>query len=743
MRDERQWQLQKRSWIFFRDDIAKESNIISDSVDGNVFMLDCESARLSVWSEKWKTFIDVGVSSLLKEESIARRTGETVSSAEIRIFYKGMELEKRSVQRDAGIIEFIDIKKDLERAYINISRGSFTRKGSQFFEEKMYVGLLEAVRKVLKYLAKTAIHGKIADKPEENRENFSDKIIRILEEKCNELERLKKNPKKETNIAVAKLRNEIISLTVSVSVLAYYSARDEWNVTETMDKPVSQTDNAWLALVRKIDKKLKENEDELVLSELAEATKFFDIKVYGENHRKIVNDAKDSELRFKFRFTQIFLEENHWAVLQVRKDTFSRWNAYLIKLGNNQGKGSPEFQKVISFPHTSEDCEMLERWGQDLCNVVDLADDEEDSSQQFLMNWILKSIPTVAMFCNKEGNVRVNILASRIYPSIFLNENFKYLILDRMMETAHTDGIQRFSTITWQGNENFGCDQLPFNIYFIKRGYFAFGSCHKSIVPFEGALLKKWKEIIESPSDVEKKIISLIEFADIQSYLQPEDIGEDIGEKRYKPLRRRSELIWGVSAAAAEVVLTRIFEREFISRSNGLEELLKEMDNTKEAERQDLRHDMVRFGMLSSSDETPEDKVIELEKGIKENAAFDILCKAWIYLVLRRDQVFDIMNQVNKEYQKYTAISRNPQYQQKKEKIADYLMNRVPYKFSKERILQYLDTYEEELLALLHNMECQRVRQKMERLFSNNSYLFAGLFSEKQPRNTEERSDDE
>ncbi len=177
MQDERQWREEKRSWIFFRDKIAEEENIISDSVDGNVFMLDCESARLSIWSEKWKTFIDVGVSSLLKEESIARKTGETVSSVEIHIFYKGMELEKRSMQRDAGIIEFIDIKKDLERAYINISRGSFTRKGSRFFEEEMYPGLLEAVRRVLKYLAKTALLDDNFERKEGKKENFSDKSV--------------------------------------------------------------------------------------------------------------------------------------------------------------------------------------------------------------------------------------------------------------------------------------------------------------------------------------------------------------------------------------------------------------------------------------------------------------------------------------------------------------------------------------------------------------------------------------
>lgn len=724
MQNERQWREQKRSWIFFRDKIAEEQNIISDSVDGNVFMLDCESARLSIWSEKWKTFIDVGVSSLLKEESIARKTGETVSSAEIRIFYKGMELEKRSVQRDAGIIEFIDIKRDLERAYINISRGGFTRKGSRFFEEEMYPGLLEAVRKVLKYLAKTVIYDNISEKSEEKTENFSDKIVRIVNEKCDELLEQRRISGKKTNIQAARLRDEIISLTVSVSVLAYYSTRDEWNITETMDKPEFYRENAWLVLVSKIDKILKESRDESILSELAEMTKFFDIKVYNENHRRMANDVHDSRLKFKFRFTQIFLEENHWAVLQVRKDAFSRWNAYLILLGGNQKEENLEFQRVTSFPHTPADCEKLQKWGEDLCNAVDLVDDEGDSSQQFLMNWILKNIPTVAMFCNKDGNVRINILSRRIYPSIFLNDNFKYLILERMMEKAETDGIQRFSTITWQRNENFGCGQLPFNIYFVKRGYFAFGSCHKSIIPFEGDLLKKWKKIIEKPSEVEKKIIALIEFVDIQHYFQPENMEE--GDKILNMLYKQ---VMGFSATIAEMILIRIEEDEFKSKSDSLslEELLTEIDNIEANVRQDLCNNLVQYGIASSSDNTPEDEVMTLEKKIRENVAFDILCSTWIYLTHKADHVFDVMNQVMREYQQYTDIKINPLYQQKRDRIADYLLDRVPYKFNKEQILQYMNTYEEELLTLFHNMECRRVRQKMNKLFISNRYLVSRL----------------
>lgn len=724
MQSERQWREQKRSWIFFRDEIAKEQNIVSDSEDGNVFMLDCEFARLSIWSDKWKTFIDVGVSSLLKEEHKAQRYGGASSSAEVQIFYKGMELEKKSVQRDAGIIEFIDIKKDLERAYINISRGSFTRKGNQFFEEKMYPGLLDAVRKVLKYLAKTTICGNAEENTKVVMENFSDKIVRILKEKCDKLSMQKKISGKKTSTAAARLRDEIVSLTVSVSVLAFYSARDEWNVTETMDKPEYYKENAWLVLVNEIDKILRESKKDSVLNELAETTKFFDIKVYNENHIRTANTVNEADLKFKFRFTQIFSEENHWAVLQVRKDTFSRWNAYLILLDNSKERETM-FQRAITFPRTLEDCENLEKWGHDLCDVVNLVDDEKDSSQQFLMNWLLKSIPTVAMFCNKDGNVRVNVLSRRIYPSIFLNENFKYQILRRMMEKAETDGIQRFSTITWQRNENFGCKYLPFNIYFVKKGYFDFGSCRKSIIPFEGKLLVEWKKIIEKPSDIEKKIIELIEFADIQVHIQVENT-----ESNKVLLNQLNEM--GSYAAVAELVLMRIEEGDFKSKETdlSLEGLLTELNSMKDDVQQNLFNSMVRYGIISNFNNSVDDKVQELEKQIRENVVFDILCITWVYLTYKKEEMFNVMNQVMEEYRKHTDGILKPLYHQKRERIADYLLDKLPYQYSKEQLLQHINIYEEELLKLFHNMECERLRQKMDNLFSNNSYLVSRLIPE-------------
>ena len=77
-----------------------------------------------------------------------------------------------------------------------------------------------------------------------------------------------------------------------------------------------------------------------------------------------------------------------------------------------------------------------------------------------MLNWILKNVPTVALFSDSSGNSRLNVLSSSINPSIYMNKNFKYLIINRILEKARKETSKRFSTMTWQGMEYLSCPNL-------------------------------------------------------------------------------------------------------------------------------------------------------------------------------------------------------------------------------------------------------------------------------------------
>lgn len=688
----RPWREEKRSWIFYKDEIKENNNIINDSVDGNEFMLDCETARLSIWSQEWNSFVEVGVNNLLKKEKRELRGKKNISSTEVCVFYKGMHLDMRNVKKDAGILEVIDIKGDLPRNYINISRGNFTRDGERYFDEELYPGLLDVVQTVLQYLAY-----KTTEKPDKY---FANKIVYMVDEKCKEIREMRKQMGTQVSAELARLRDELISLTVSVSVLSYLAVRDEWNIVERMGENFSNYRVVWGNLITDIDDILSKPENKYVLNQLSKSTQFFNIKVYSEEHMEIVNDRANKNSQFKFRFTQIFLPKKHWAIFQTRKDSYSNWNAHLILLGD--GKESEEFDEIVSFPRETESNERLERWAKKLCDAKEFQDDNEDSSQQFLLNWMLKNIPTVGMFCDDRGNVRVNILASRIYPSVFLNNNFKYLILERMLEEVKENKIQRFSTIAWQHREIIGCHQLPFNIFFIKRGYLSSYSYFKTIIPFDGKLLNELVEKINNSSDIKQRMLYLMEQMDYQTCISKE---------------KNNESNWSVNEG--EIISDYLFEKIRQMRFNpkyNLHQLLTEQYEKLSGCRELYQDIYELYEMILSKTDSD---ISRLSVKIKNNELVEIICSAWIILGLRQEQIFAEVNEVQEAFNKY--IRNESSYNQKKEKIVDYLVDKGAYRFEREQIKHSVELYEQELLELFHRMECRKIMQSVERLFSTYS----------------------
>ena len=146
----RPWKDNGVSWIYFVDQIKDSDEFIYDEIDGNKFMFDCATGRLSIWSERWNAFADVGISSLLQCENGIKRKKIDEELQGVRIFYKGIELESRCIERNTELLECIDIKGELERSFINISRRGFTPEGERYFEEQLYPGLLEIVKRVFK-----------------------------------------------------------------------------------------------------------------------------------------------------------------------------------------------------------------------------------------------------------------------------------------------------------------------------------------------------------------------------------------------------------------------------------------------------------------------------------------------------------------------------------------------------------------------------------------------------------------
>ena len=156
--NERSWRHNRRAWIYYEKDIKDDQDIIFEEVGNNVFLFDCRSARLYIWDGKKHIFALFGVQNLLNEEQgISGDVNKKERNNGTRIFYKGMELETGREDADCELFEYIDIKCELGRKYINLSRRGFTEQGEQYFKLEIYPILINAVKTILKYIAKN--HG--------------------------------------------------------------------------------------------------------------------------------------------------------------------------------------------------------------------------------------------------------------------------------------------------------------------------------------------------------------------------------------------------------------------------------------------------------------------------------------------------------------------------------------------------------------------------------------------------------
>ena len=759
---ERPWRDDKRSWIFYQKMAQADEDLICMDIGESVFLLDCEKVRLSIWSKQWSTVLDVGVKGLLETENILKSGKSNGELKGTHIYYKGMELERRRVDRDTSLIDFIDIKKDLDRSYININRYGFTESGEQFFQEKLYPSLLTEIRDVLTYLEKTAEEGG------DNNKNFRDIICKAMRKRCEEIAKYRKDKRTEE---LEKEKRNIAAQVISASILAYYAVRDEWELSgKLLNTEARKTQ--WIGLIKEMGEILDEQKG--LLAELAEISSFFNINIYDRERKGYIsNGAKGRDNKQRYTIVDFFREENKWAVLQMRKDSYSNWRSCLVLLGDDDIKKF--YMQLEDFPFPESQEEKLESWGKDLFLIASNLDNTMVQDQQFFLNWLLMNIPTIALFANDDGNVRVNVLGSRIPPSVYMNKNFKWLILQRMVEVQQKESIQRFSVPVWQRRECMSCCKLPYSIYFIRRGYLYPYSLHRAIVPFDGNLLHQIREVCTGQTLTEgrKKIMDMLQAVDIRLFLQNlleeepkrnivspnhEDgrAGEEVGSsevgknpeevkgpnrteeqdvangaeqekaKESKNLAEyvRSKRIARLSGNILEFVFEIYSKKELETKDKqiGLDVVLEPENQNCVAERCKNAYMRILKYMYRFENSIPEDlpDSSSAESKFSADEDVDFLCMLWYNIINRQDQILDRIQGVRNAYEDYIKKNsadseKSNAYQKKRDKIYSFIKNTMKYNIPDEALEAEIKAWEEELLTLFHEWEVRDVRAQIEK----------------------------
>lgn len=493
-----------------------------EKTENAIALLDCRDGHLYYWDNRLCTFCLVNMVNFLALER--RRTENSDKHCEkkspnVRIYYKGILLEERELPGIGNeLLQCIDIKGKLERGYINLSRKGFTERGKEHFLQEIYAPLLESILKMLKVMNRK--HPKEVENSVRISLRNKVKVLRALtckmeQWKSGEEQIVGVTDQEEWIGRFAEKRNRLLVMfkenVISITMLSFFAQKDIFEpLVEIGGGSKGDKENCWAEVIEIVQQyyKRQKNTDE---NSGEQTEEFWDTKLdnsvlFHIEHRSqvdleegLIQEVGESGC---ITFPDIFSQKNQFMIVSKRENRSASWKQYLTPIWTSEmGKKTGIIQcleKYAIMESASAEKEEMEKRIQRMGkNALALADAYGKDSyggsgamnpgeymQQYFLKWLLRYIPTVALFTSEDGNMRVNIIHGKTFPSVFMDASMKKLILQRILEDAENYDIQRFSIPAWQGLENLSCKNLPYSHYFVKRGYMAEESYSKVIFPF-------------------------------------------------------------------------------------------------------------------------------------------------------------------------------------------------------------------------------------------------------------------
>ena len=557
--EKRKWTESGLSWIFYpnlikdveneKADKAQDVDILIEKNEKVIAMLDCRDGCFYLWEKELCILCTINMKNfLLMEQRKKESTDEHCerTSHGIVIYYKGILMDEIELP-DLGneMIASIDIKGKLPREYINLSRRGFTEKGKVYFHEKIYRKLLDSIYEALQNIdknqgnklismVKEAMDNKLQLMRRES-ENLKNLVENQTENKYNlsysaQSQNLIEVVENIENRLLTKMKENIVTLTM----LGFFAQKEDFvpQLSQIMEE---QNGKYWNEMIEVISKYAKEISDEFDSNSI-----LFHIEVYPkvfisrESGSSIIGN-----LSRVINFADIFLKNNQFMIISKRENTYAPWKQFLVPVWEKSDRESESFVEIYKEyiavgegERKKEIYNILQKMGKNALDVGsmydrDLSGNTQRNStgnylQQYFLKWMTRYIPTVAMFMSEDGNTRVNFIYGKSFSCIFVNNAYKKLVIRRVMEYANKYDMQRFSIPAWQNTEMINCNDLPYVLYFVKRGYASQEALNKVIFPLDKALLSEIQKMINSEEALGRKefLNKIFKFMDIRSYLK-------------------------------------------------------------------------------------------------------------------------------------------------------------------------------------------------------------------------------
>ena len=503
---------------------ADDQNLIIVDIKSGIGALDCEHAKLYIWNSELGVFARFGGGRMLSADSsvLRIRDAETQNKRKTQIYLKGILVDSHCMYQDSELLELIDIKGGkIGKAHIAINRNEFTKEGIDYIEQQIYPALIASAKEALVELNERENrieNSESKSKPEIT--PFYEKIMESIHRKTALCEYAGYRAKEKVERYKADLEETVLS-AIGLSYFIRVLGREKKMFCE---KTGQEDKCRWDTLLDQIVDFRWKNEGPIPVSlddgeSVVISSSVFDNYISTGMMHKMLAFSYQEVKRNGFKgpakqmdYASLLLEKNKVAVISMRNNEHSKWfHVPLLIEGNRfevfqRKTGTWEDEKVT--------LEELEKWADGILGRLPTAEHIQilqeaygiDSDIQYTLDYMIGNIPTIAVYANKIGNVRVNVLCAEQNCGIFFNKNMKRIILNKVNYLYKQYHAKRFVTNVWRSYECITLETVPSSVCTANGAFFAKHQTKKMLLPVLGENMQKllnlreqdfFKEIVE------------------------------------------------------------------------------------------------------------------------------------------------------------------------------------------------------------------------------------------------------
>lgn len=476
------------SWLYDRD---KKVHYQVYNIDGGLCAFDTQNVKIYLWISEMSCAVKIGARRILDCLSNAEN-----SSKNVKIYYKGIYVDEIRIYNDLGLIEYIDLKGSLKREDLQLSRNGFTDSGKQFIKSLVEQVILPYLERTLDVIGREQFpdvktESECGDCYELSENEQNEKIQRIVM-----FEKTYENNKKRKEIQLPQ--KEDWENWLGRTVLAYF-----YEIYAQKEKSIVAKSMFWQLLLKESEETMNvfrgivEKNRSMVHIPNFSSIIFFKITRQSVKQREdpekldcIVMKVNKRDKSQRANLAGILLAENHWMIVSKRAFEGDYWKHFLFQFDSEDA-----IPMMLESNLAAEPTEYS-KWHDAIISLnleVDLRENQEavtDFSQQLLLSWMLRNMPTVAYFGTADGNMRVNVLGKTVRTCMHRDYNMTYLILERMVQNYRMYGAMRFAVVAWNNYGELGISEVPPSVCRINRGYMQRDFYEWIICPFTGKQLE-------------------------------------------------------------------------------------------------------------------------------------------------------------------------------------------------------------------------------------------------------------